>query len=83
MAGMAALTVPSINKIAARAAHVQRVTTALKQIEKNRLESYEDGVVFINEIWYTPFQCEPHTIVVDNETISVNSWYGIKRKPND
>lgn len=80
MAGMAALTVPSINKFAKRIEHINRVNAVMKQIEKNRLKSYEDGVVFIDDIWYTPFDVEPHVIDVDDERIIVKSFYIIQRK---
>lgn len=81
MAGMAALTVPSINKIVARAAHIQRVNAVIEKIYENRQKSYEDGLVFVDDIWYTPFQCQPYTIVVDDEKIIVNDFYMIRRKP--
>ncbi len=83
LATMAAIVVPSIDKIVKRAAHIQRVNKTIEKIYENRQKSYEDGVVWVDDIWYTPFDVEPHTIVVDDEKIVVQSFYIIRRKPND
>jgi prepilin-type N-terminal cleavage/methylation domain-containing protein len=80
MAGMAALTVPSINKIVARAAHIQRVNAVIEKIYQNRKDSYEDGLVFVDDIWYTPFDVEPHVIQMDDEKIVVKSYYIIHKE---
>jgi prepilin-type N-terminal cleavage/methylation domain-containing protein len=81
MAGMAALTMPSINRFVKRIEHMQRVNVVIEKIYQNRKDSYEDGVAWVDDIWYTPFDVEPHTIVVDDERIVVQSFYIIKRKP--
>lgn len=80
MAGMAAITMPSINKFIKHIEHIQRVNAVIEKINQNRKDSYEDGLVFVDDIWYTPFQCQPHTIVVDDEKIIVNDFYMIRRK---
>ncbi len=79
MAGAAALVVPSINKMAARAAHLKRIHDTLKSISKNRAESFDTGVAIIDGLWYTPFDVEPHTIDVDGEKIVVESFYLIRK----
>ncbi len=79
VAVLAAITVPLISKIVRRAEHIKRVTAAIKKISENRAESYDTGVAIIEGLWYTPFSCEPHTIVVGDETIEVQSFYVIRK----
>jgi len=78
-AGVASFVVPSIDKMVKRAAHVQRVNTAIKKIYENQRKSCDTGVVFVDDIWYTPFDVEPHVIEVDDERIIVQSFYIIQR----
>lgn len=81
MAGMAALTVPSINRFIKRAEHIQRVNKVIEHEYKMQKESYEDGLTWDGDVWYTPFDVMPHSVDVDDERIVVQSFYIIKRKP--
>ena len=83
MAGMAALTMPSISKLVKRMEHIQRVNEAIQKVYDKRKESYEDGLTWDGDVWYTPFQCSPHVIIVDNQKIIVREFYEIVIRPVD